>query len=84
MVAGFFDPSSASFFRRFITVGRNLVDKERSPGTCMHAVLEIILLEVFDEIERGFFFFLFQVKFEWVLEVNRLNNLDNLDSQCHG
>lgn len=27
-------PSSASFLRRFMTVGRNLVDKERSPGSC--------------------------------------------------
>lgn len=27
-------PSSASFLRRFMTVGMNLVDKERSPGSC--------------------------------------------------
>lgn len=28
-------PWSANFLRMFITVGRNFVDKERSPGSCM-------------------------------------------------
>lgn len=31
-------PSSASFLRRFITVGRNLVDTERIPGSCRCAL----------------------------------------------
>lgn len=34
--AGGFCPSSASFLRRFMTVGRNLVDSERSPGSWKH------------------------------------------------
>lgn len=31
-------PSSASFLTRLITVGRNLVDIERTPGSCGHEV----------------------------------------------
>ena len=55
-VVGGFAPSSASFLRRFMTVGRSLVAKESIPGTCKHAELKISLLRVFDEIEREFFF----------------------------
>ena len=29
-------PSSASFLRRFITVGRNFVERESIPGSCTH------------------------------------------------
>lgn len=34
--AGGLTPSSANFLRRFMTVGRNLVDSERSPGSWKH------------------------------------------------
>ena len=57
-VAGFC-PSSANFLRRFITVGRNLVDNARSPGSWKHVQSNIRLIKFFDKTETNTLFLKF-------------------------